>query len=286
MPDEPPERVGAGGMTGPDGQPGLDHVFDAAGPAVDALLRAECAPDESGRTAGLRRVLVPRAWSETHRGPDPWYLQAECLYQGTPRGTLRIAVKCRQLARGSAQRAHRSTGFIEVEQLRTGDSAYVTGGALTPREITGDLDFGALAGKPHTAHLEFPGEESTKPLTDRGEDRLVRECWPVDVTMHLSITAVDTGLWRLRFILENTTMDVSPTLPRTTVLYHSLVAVYAAIGVGHGRFLSVRRPPDRARDAAGQCRQHATRPVLADGSDASRIVLCGPENLDDDPIPS
>jgi hypothetical protein len=203
-------------------------------------------------------VLNPRAASEAGTG-EPWAAQTECLIEGGPGATVRIAVR-----------------FLQAERRATADP----GGQPWDEGVvrTAEVAVPVQEGPERVIRFGAPGGVSVDPggaVSRRREqlDGLLR------------VSAVRFGgpypLWRLRLRVENVTGFAAPD-PREEVLRHSLVAAHTLIAVRGGAFVSLLEPPEWAAAAAAGCANQHTWPVLV-GEGRRDLVLSSPIILYDYP---
>ena len=110
--------------------------------------------------------------------------------------------------------------------------------------------------------------------------RVVRTRWPLSARLRLSIADATAPfpLRRLRVDVENTVTDQDVDAPRAEVLRRSLVATHCLLAVQDGQFLSLLEPPRWAAEAAEECRNLHTFPVLAGAKRASGTWCCRPRS--------
>jgi hypothetical protein len=113
----------------------------------------------------------------------------------------------------------------------------------------------------------------------------VRMRLPLTARLRLSIAdaAAPFPLRRLRVIVENTVSEQAVEAPRAEVLRRSLVAAHCVLAVQDGKFLSLLEPPKWASEAAKECRNLHTFPVLAGAEGKRDVMLSSPIIMYDHP---
>ena len=124
-------------------------------------------------------------------------------------------------------------------------------------------DLESIAARPHRQSFSF------EPLT--GE-------------LVLAASRAADALYKITFMIRNCTdFENTGAGDRAEVLLRSLVSVHSILHVTGGTFLSSIDPPESFRDAAAQCRNLGTWPVLAGEEGQGNIVLSSPIILYDYP---
>jgi len=100
----------------------------------------------------------------------------------------------------------------------------------------------------------------------QGDVTIVREC-------------IQPGLDKLRVTITNRT----PRSPRCDSLLQSLVSAHTILTARQGQFVSLSDPPECFREAAANCRNIGTWPVLAGAEPDRRYMLSSPIILYDYP---
>jgi hydrogenase maturation protease len=136
-------------------------------------------------------------------------------------------------------------------------------------------------------YLEFtcPAKRETEPRRDeqgRIAQLIVREHQFVSGAVEVSAERIDAGLVRLTAKLTNLTRcDGERT--RDGVLLQSLVSAHKILSVRGGEFVSLIDPPESFRQAAGECKNVGTWPVLAGEEGQRDAMLSSPIILYDYP---
>jgi hypothetical protein len=257
--------------------------FESARAVADAVLYEGYLLYPYRRSSGKNRVrwqfgvLAPRPWLEATGSAgatdtcvagsaDAWHQQTDCLMQATDKATVEVLLRFLQLQHRSVEVRGPDGSFQAVDALDVDGQRHLTFDEAVPKEFHVVAALRELHRGPHTVEITAPGGEDVELLGSGGEaGRVVRRRWPVAATVRLSVATVDapSPLLRLRLITENTTDSVAAEASRADALRTSLVATHSLLGVRGGSFLSLLDPPAWAAQAAKDCRNVHTFPVLA-----------------------
>jgi len=203
-------------------------------------------------------VLYPRAFAEAQHGSDAWSMQTECLARAAgERCLLRVRMR-----------------FLHLIERRS-ISAPVWQEA-TERDIdTHFVEFGDLVSRRRLHTFSCPaGCEAD------GEIVRIRE--PLDGAIELDAENLGGDLYRVRVRVFNTAL-VAGDLSREMALMRSLVSAHTILELQEGEFISLLDPPEPLREAAAQCKNVGTWPVLAGEAGARDAMLSSPIILYDYP---
>ncbi|WP_226909277.1 hypothetical protein [Georgenia ruanii] len=241
-------------------------------------------------------VLAPRRWMEGRDGADDgvagssegWWQQSECLLEAPPTATLRVRVRYLQLQARDVERRRPDGSFQPVERLATADGAELSFEEAVPRHADAAVPLARLREGPVTVDLAAPGGEDAEPVRDgtgRPTGRVVRRRRTLTARVHLAAEPATTPfpLLRLRVRTENTAAGPATDAPRQIALRSSLVATHTLLATDDGAFLSLLDPPAWAGEAAGQCANVRTFPVLVGEPGSRDLVLSSPIILYDHP---
>ncbi len=256
--------------------------FESARAVADAVLYEGYLLYPYRRSSGKNRVrwqfgvLAPRPWLEATGSAgatdtcvagsaDAWHQQTECLVQATDEATVEVRLRFLQLQHRSVEVPGADGTFQAVDALDVDGQRHLTFDEAVPKEFDVVVALRELQRAPHTVEITAPGNEDVEVLHGGEAGRVVRRRWPVAATVRLSVTTVDapSPLLRLRLITENTADSVAAGASRAEALRTSLVATHSLLGVHGGSFLSLLDPPAWAAQAAKDCRNVHTFPVLA-----------------------
>ena len=122
--------------------------------------------------------------------------------------------------------------------------------------------------------FDFPASRTTQPLRDAGGRiawLIAREHQRIRGEVEVSAATVEGDLVRITVQLRNLTPGAGGDT-RDGALLGSLVSAHKILSLRGGEFVSLIDPPDLCHDAAEQCRNIGTWPVLA-GEDGRRDVM-------------
>ncbi|MEV0804830.1 hypothetical protein [Micromonospora sp. NPDC050200] len=253
------------------------------------------------RSSGKNRVrwqfgvLVPPEWGEAHGLRDssvagsaeaPWQ-QTECLVEAHDTTIVRIRLRFLQLQRRVVEERTADGVHRAVDRVDAGDRTELSFDEAVPRRFDVEASVADLR-RGRRFDVRIPGGEDVEPLVgDRGEPvgRVVRRRWPLSAQVTVSAVPCRTPfrLLRLRIRVENTDRTTPADSPRDEALRCCLLAAHTLASVSRGRFLSVLDPPEWAAQAARDCRNVHTFPVLAGEPGRSDLLLSSPVILYDHP---
>jgi hypothetical protein len=231
-------------------------------------------------------VLAPKAWSDAG-GCERWWMETQCLLRVGGPAKLDVRLRFMQVRRRVIEQA--ALGDLRpVETLDVDGRLFVTWDEGVLREFDfayPSLDAHAIA----ETILPFyaPGQEAEEEIHDASgalAGRIVRRCLPLRGQVRISVEpALCKDLVRLLIRVENLTPWGNASSPRDHVLGASCAATHLLLSVGGASFVSLLDPPEWARDAASECRNVGTYPVLAGPPGAEDLVLSAPIILYDHP---
>ncbi|MFG2965270.1 hypothetical protein ACGFZS_18505 [Streptomyces sp. NPDC048288] len=238
-------------------------------------------------------VLFPRDWVEADDpvspgvsgSADSWYQQTECLLRvRRPDATVRLRVRYLQLQHKQVEDAERRP----VESLTCDDgTVQLTFEEAVPREA--DL-VAPLAEGVRTVRVGAPAGTGTEPLPSGG-GRVVRRREEVRASTTLEAERLGADLFRIRVRTVNEGRTADPRAPRDQALRQALIATHTLLGAEGAEFVSLIDPGPARQEAARNCHNDFTFPVLGgpppavapeDGS-VSALVLSSPIILPDHP---
>jgi hypothetical protein len=292
-----PDRPAHPAQTSQGGDPAEVAGWESARAVADAVLYEGYLLYPYRRSSPKNRVrwqfgvLAPREWVEAQRpvketvagSVDAWQQRTECLLEAKPCARLWVRLRFLQPQRRSVQVSATDGEFVEVDELELGGERHLTFGEAVPREVDVALAPGELGGCEHIELVTLPGGEEIEPLGDAS--RVVRRRWPLSARLRLSIVDATAPfpLRRLRVIVENTVRDQAVDATRAEVLRRSLVAAHCVLAVQDAKFLSLLEPPKWASEAAEECRNLHTFPVLAGMAGERDVMLSSPIIMYDHP---
>jgi hypothetical protein len=276
-----------------------EHGFETVRAVADAILYEGYLLYPYRRSSGKNRVrwqfgvLTPRSWADAHGlvdtsvagSAESWWQQTECLVQAPEEAAVTCRLRFLQLRRRTVHR-------------RGPDGSDGPAGSLgadppfdeaVPREFDLRVRLGDLLDGERLFSFKAPGGSECEEISgDGAPGRVLRERWPVAVTVRLSASAISgatpgSGAFRLRIRVENGDGADRSRASRDEVLRWSLLATHTLLAVDRGSFVSLLDPPEWAGRAARDCVNVHTFPVLAGPEDRSDLVLSSPILLYDRP---
>ncbi|MGW5666799.1 hypothetical protein [Micromonospora sp. NPDC003776] len=276
-------------------------VFDGAEAVADAILYEGYLLYPYRRSSVKNRVrwqfgvLVPPAWGEAHGLVDSGvagsaessWQRTECLMEAQDTAIVRIRLRFLQLQRKVTELGTTDGGYRPVDRIDVGGRTELSFDEAVPREFDIEASVGDLR-RGRRFDVDVPGGEDVEPLLDdRGEPlgRVVRRRWPLSASVAVSAVAAPAPfrLLRLAVQVENTDRTTPAASPRDEALRSCLLAAHTLASVSRGRFLSLLDPPEWATQAARECRNVHTFPVLAGAPGTADVMLSAPIILYDHP---
>jgi hypothetical protein len=201
-------------------------------------------------------VVYPRAHAEGQSGNDAWTMQTQCLVAGSPTSALEICVR---FLRAVDRVAEAQESWQEAVECRMNFPA---------------CTIGTLSARPQNHDFSLPAEEERDGQVIRRREAIqgVIEAWAEAVSERVS---------RISVRISNTTELAPATRERT--LSSSLLSTHTILGVEDGEFVSLLEPPDELREAASECCNEGTWPVLAGEPGDKSTLLSSPIILYDYP---
>ena len=200
-------------------------------------------------------------------------------------GGLTIYVRFLQLQQRRAERADGQGGYLPVAELQVDGERWFSWNEAVEAEKSRTVPLpDLLSGR--TWSVVAKAGEGTEPVHDQLGNvggRLVRQCWDVAATVSARLEPVGE-LHRLSVSIDNQA-TADGLANKEAALRRSLLGTHVIVESHDptAGFVSVIDPPDHAREAAGQCRQHRCWPVLAGEPGAVSAVLGSPIILYDYP---
>lgn len=266
--------------------------LDAVRAVADAILYEGYLLYPYRRSSGKNKVrwqfgvLLPPAWARAHGLTDEsvagsaesWWQRTECLVQAPPDAVVEARVRFLQVQWRSPERLQSDGSYRPVDRLEAGGRLELGFDEAVPQEFEVRARVADLLAGEHHQTLLAPGEEFTEPITDeagRPLGRVVRRRRPVEaaVTMAMRTPPAARPLHRLRIQVENVGETTPADAPRDEALRSSLIAAHTLLTVEAGKFLSLLDPPAWAEEAARECVNVHTFPVLAGEAMLSSPIL-------------
>ncbi len=272
----------------------VDRIADAV--MYEGYILYPYRPSAKNRQRWTFGGLYPAAWCPPGSG-DASANQTECLVSGGPETTFEAVVRFLHLSARQAGQvmppvaewpAGAEPPFRPVEALRVGGRVYPTWQEAEPREVAfEETPLSQLVAHPRSRPFAFVGGRQSEPVRNEGGEVvgvLVREKRPIGGVVEVSARQVGEGLYRVALRVANRTHpDDAGRLSRDQAQLHALVSTHALLGVRGGEFVSLMDPPGRWRQAAADCRNVGTWPVLAGEEGQADTMLSSPIILYDYP---
>jgi hypothetical protein len=220
--------------------------------------------------------VYPRAHAEGRAdGDDPWTMQTECLLQGDADTEVSLGVRFLHVVWRQMVDAEGN----EVDELSVGDHRHLTWEEAVEREVTlGPLTVDTLATGRSVAVAIDAGSETES----QGHVGAVVRSWDqLQGSVHIRASQVLAGVYRLTVLIENLTPW--DTGPREAVMRRTFCSTHTVLHADGGAFLSQSDPPPELRQAAEECRNRGTWPVLVGEQGERHTVLSSPIILEDHP---
>jgi hypothetical protein len=207
-------------------------------------------------------VLYPRAFAESQVGSNSWSMQTECLAQ-TSRETASLSFRLR---------------FLHLLERSAEDQAAQIWQEGTERDVSlPGLKFADLL-----AHAEQ--HTFTFAAGSERDGTFLRTWEQVEGCVEVQAEALGNGLFKARIRVFNTAlMDDATRSSRDRALRRALVSAHTILQIEGGEFVSLLEPPGELRDAAAQCANVGTWPVLVGEDGARDAMLSSPIILYDYP---
>ncbi|MGH3439580.1 MAG: hypothetical protein ACRDRN_24375, partial [Sciscionella sp.] len=174
--------------------------------------------------------------------------------------------------------------FRRVDSLRVGEREYLPWDEAVERSADLVVTVAELLDADREVPITFPAGRDHEVLA-QGQGRIVRECWPVEGTLRLSVERLPGpyGVLRVGAVLRNVSGWQCGDARRESALRYAMVAAHTAVAATSGRFISLLEPPEWAAGYVSDCANEHTWPVLI-GHDGDRdTVLSSPIILYDYP---
>jgi hydrogenase maturation protease len=226
--------------------------------------------------------IYPRAYSESHRNSDAWFMQTQCLVTGDGQTAVEIQVRFLHLL---ARTVYESTNgqLHPVESLQVGERLYQTWQEAMERDIRlGEFALADLITQPVRREFTFDTEHEVEPLPD-GAGELTRERQAIRGTIEVSAEAKEAGAFVLTVKIINDTALENAAVSRDEASLRALVSTHMILGVSRGAFVSMTDPPEALRPIAVQCRNIGAWPVLVGSPGQTDTLLSSPIILPDYP---
>jgi hypothetical protein len=238
--------------------------------------------------------LCPRSYAEAQGGNERSSSQTECLVLATGGATIRVQLRflhlvSRQAAElTSAGEPCESADLRPVETIKIGDRLFQTWQEAFERRLDlPEFTLPAPSNEPRRSIYALPLTESIEPLRDgagKVTGAFIRKQQELECAVDISARRVDDSLYRVTVQLLNLTpLADALHATRDEAMMFSLVSSHLVLAVDGGTFVSLLDPPPEFEDAAAQCKNLGTYPVLVGEEGDRDTILSSPIILYDYP---
>ncbi len=223
-------------------------------------------------------VVYPQAYSKTQRSNEPWQMRTECLIQSSAeQPSVNVTMRFLHLLTRTSEATE-----VQRQNGHTGYEAWEEGRA---REVPAlHLSLQKLVSQPEQVAISFPAEHLEETATETAS--IVRSQKAISGMMTISVEQVQTQLFKLSVVIENTTPlenAGSTSAFRNAVLLQSFVSTHTILQVQQATFVSLLDPLDILSDAVQSCKNEHTWPVLIGHTGEQDAMLSSPIILYDYP---
>ena len=224
-------------------------------------------------------------------------MQTECLVTGNPDAVVDIHVRFLHLLKREVGRlkepltdfsTDREPLFTLVPYLSVGDRRLHAWDEAVERTVTANsLTLNELIGAQVLVPFRFAGQREVEPVHAPDQTIpgvLIRSAVAVEGALTISAKEVVPSIFKLTVGIENVTPVARPAeLGQDGTQQHAFVSTHTILHIDGGEFISLLDPPDALADAARQCDNQGTWPVMAGEEGTRDIVLSSPIILYDYP---
>jgi hypothetical protein len=242
-------------------------------------------------------VLCPQSYSEAQNGSEAWTMQTECLVEGSSLTALEIRVRFLQLVARSVGETtvplrELSPGttpeFRPVERLEVNGRVYQPWQEAIERELCFPLyNIEALSHRRVCDAFSFSTERQFEYVRDDRQQIggvIARERRAITGAIEVATERVEDGVFKVSVLIRNTTpFAVAEDSTRGEALLSSMASAHTVLGVQDGNFISLIAPGERLREAAANCMNVGTWPVLVGEEGLCDTMLSSPIILYDYP---
>ena len=251
-------------------------------------------------------ALCPHSYSLAQGATESWTMQTECLVEGGPEASISVKVRflhllVREVARpvadcrlpveecGHQQFSSGAAHFVLVPAVEVNGTLLQTWQEAVERDVyLPALLLNQTADQPTRLPFFFPATASVETLLDENSGAtagvLVRTQEAIQGAVEVSATRITNNVYKVNIqILNLTPLADAGERSRDEALLRSFVSTHTILTVQNGDFISLLDPPERFREAAGQCCNIGTYPVLVGDEGARDCMLSSPIILYDYP---
>jgi hypothetical protein len=231
-------------------------------------------------------VVYPQNYGDVQRTIDPWLTHTECLVLGNPKTEMEIKIRFLQAISRTLGELEQPIArlpeygeplFRPIGSLRVGEQLLQTWQEATERSVivsVGNVD--ALVAGPMEQSFSQRARRDLEPVRD-AENRItgliVRTQEAIEGKIRISAVPVSEDVYRVRVTVANESNIAGAEMPsRDLALLQSLISAHSILHVTDGEFASLLETPQELREAAAECRNVGTWPVLV-GDDGDRDAM-------------
>ena len=230
-------------------------------------------------------ALVPRAYSEAQRSTEAWDMQTEVLVRGDSGTTVSGKVRFLHLISREIWKAS-ETGFEMVPAMEVNGKLYQSWQEAAERDVE-LIDFALGEDAPCGVIFTFPARTESEQIigeTSRVVGMIVRKQAAVRGGIEINNSQLDRDLHKVRIKIKNlTNFETGENTDRESSLLRSAVSTHTILNVSNGEFVSLLDPPDDLKEAASDCQNVGTCPVLVGENQSRDCILSSPIILYDHP---
>jgi hypothetical protein len=244
-------------------------------------------------------ALCPQSYSLAQRGTESCTMQTECIVEGSEKTTLDVKVRfLHLLTREVCELTNPLTELDEsiepdsrtVAALEVNGRLFQTWQEATERDVClPGLNLNEMVEQPRRMTFSFPSSQTTEQLNDESKGQIVgliiRRQQAVQGALEVMAQRLAENAFKLTVrILNLTPLEDAGQKSRDEALMLSFVSTHTILSVREGEFVSLLDPTENYTEAAAQCHNTGTYPVLVGEEGTERdCMLSSPIILYDYP---
>lgn len=175
-----------------------------------------------------------------------------------------------------------------VQHLEVDGKPYLAWDEAVEREVVvHDCSVADIIAATQQTAFHFPSARTVEPLADAKaaiRALLIRSSCAIDGLVETSVERLSDDIYRLTVRIKNvSTLAPADCEHRHRAQRYAFASTHTILGIRDGVFISLMDPPEDLRDAAANCDNQGTWPVLAGKSGDTDAVLSSPIILYDHP---
>jgi hypothetical protein len=216
-------------------------------------------------------VVYPRNYSELQKGTDPWSTQTECLVAGSDLTTIHVKVRFLH----GISRETKLQGIPNLS-VSTAQPAQSWQEGAEREVLVESVSIASLLAESLSLSFSLPPSRDTEEVRD-AEGRLgkviVRDQENISGRVTLTATSLRENLYKITLaVLNDTVLADAENATRDRAVMRSLLSAHSILSLAGGEFISLLETPSDFAEAAGQCKNIGTWPVLV-GEEGSRDAM-------------